>query len=227
MRFLLRSELTLRCAFRGPPLTVPGAARLLKSCPRGQRRRLRRWLDQAADTERSWLLEWRKSAAEPLRPQDIIAVLRSEDIVVELASAQNGILVATIVAEGTSATAGTRLGILGKAPPPPQPEPERNSATDKELDELLAQLLVHRQRDAETIKRLQTALAMSQQLTERLRDEMQALQAAAADPKFKRLKHEFSKRFHPDTRPPGDADRDRLERVFREFWPVVEEIERS
>jgi hypothetical protein len=226
MHFLLRGELTVRCAFRGPPVTVPAAARLLKSCPRRQRRRLHRRLAQVADTERSWMVDWRKATGEPVRPRDIIAVLRSDDIVVEVAAAQHGRLVETIVAGGTWAAAGTQLGTLGKAASP-EPPPERKSAKDGELDELLAQLLVHRQRDAETIKRLQTALAMSQQLTERLRSEVQALQAGAADPKFRRLKHEFSKHFHPDTRPPGDAERDRLEQIFREFWPVVEEIERS
>jgi hypothetical protein len=51
--------------------------------------------------------------------------------------------------------------------------------------------------------------------------------AGVSELKFRRLKHEFSKRFHPDARAPGDAERERRALVFQEFWPIVEEIERS
>jgi hypothetical protein len=73
-------------------------------------------------------------------------------------------------------------------------------------------LMSRRRRDAERIRQLQRELA--------------DLRHAGGDRKFRRLKLEFSKRFHPD----GGADereRKRREAVFQEFWPVVEEIERS
>ena len=76
---------------------------------------------------------------------------------------------------------------------------------------------------------LQAELAQHRDLIARLRGEIGALRgpSAAADPKFKRVKQEFSRRFHPDGLPRGDAERARRERVFQEFWPIVEDIERS
>ena len=64
----------------------------------------------------------------------------------------------------------------------------------------------------------------------RLTGEVQTLQSdqpSAADPKFKRLKLEFTRHFHPDNQPFDDTERQLRERVFKEFWPIVERIERS
>jgi hypothetical protein len=233
MRLFHREEITVHCAFRGAALTVPTTDRLLDDCAPEQQHRLRRRLEKAAVEDQGWRVEWRKVAAEALRPHDIVAVLRCDEIVVELACAQRGVLAETLVAEGERAPPGMRLARLRKAPPPAPPlqSPPENR---HDIDDLLRHFVARQRSDAETIKRLAADLAEYQQMADRLSSEVHTLRAgrlpggtALPDLKFKRLKHEFSKRFHPDALPLGDAERAFRELVFREFWPILEEIDRS
>ncbi|HXO00537.1 MAG TPA: hypothetical protein VN900_00680 [Stellaceae bacterium] len=225
MRFFRRTEITIRCACRGTTLAVPDRDSLLDTCEQGQRRRLQHCLAKRPADAPSWAVQWGKSAGDALRPQDVVAVLHREDIIVELAYAQRGILAEMLVAQGERVAAGTQLARLerrAKAIPPPPTK------------DILRQYVERQRRDAETIKHLEAALAQHQQLSDRLQGEILMLRtrqtpgtAEVFELKFKRLKHEFSKRFHPDARPPGDAERERRALVFQEFWPIVEKIERS
>jgi pyruvate/2-oxoglutarate dehydrogenase complex dihydrolipoamide acyltransferase (E2) component len=159
-------------------------------------------------------VQWRKFAGDTLRAREVVAVLRQDEIVVELAYAQRGVLAETFIPRGEPVAAGMELARLERrARTVPSPPPK----------DLLRRYVARQRRDAEMIRQLQAALA-EQQLSGRI---SVPETAATYELKFKRLKHEFSKRFHPDARPPGDAERERRELVFREFWPIFEEIERS
>ena len=118
-----------------------------------------------------------------------------------------------LVLRGEEVTSETRLATLERrAKTAPARAPSTNA--------MLQQYVARQRRDAETIAKLQSELAALQTrlvLGARAHDEV----------KFKRLKHEFSKRFHPDAQSVGDADRERRAQVFQEFWPILEEIERS
>ena len=226
MRFFSRGEITIRCAYRGPALSVPDLDRLLNSCDPGQRRRLQRCLVESSPSRAAWSVEWRKTVGEALNPQDVVATLRRDGIVVELACAQRGTLTDVLAAQGERVNAGARLGLLERRTRVPAPEPPAN--------DVLRQFVSRQRSDADLIQALQADLAAHHELIVRLRGELSALSAGRAsgepvitDLKFKRLKHEFSKHFHPDAGSRGTAERQRRTLMFQEFWPIVEEIERS
>ena len=227
--FFHRDELTVRCAYRGLALTVPDRDRLLNSCDQGQRRRLQRFLGKPSPREPAWLVEWRKAAGDLLQPQDVVATLRRDGIVVELTYAQRGVLTETLVSQGEHADAGRRLALLerrAKTASVPAPAPQNT--------DLLRQFVARQRRDAELIAELREEVAAHLDLIARLRSELAVFRdlrvpraIPVADAKFRRMKLEFGKRFHPDARPPGDAERELRGRVFQEFWSIIEEIERS
>lgn len=199
-----RLPITVSCAFRGGSLSAPPGERLVKACPEAQRRRLRRRLARAPAL---WTVSWDKSPGDELQPRDRVAVLLGKGVVVELRCARRGVLGERLVGEGEAVAPGTRLAAIRRPAPP-------DAAADgrARLHEAMLQFMARRRRDAERIRDLQR--------------ELEALRRAGGDAKFRRLKLEFSKRFHPD----GGADeRERRHRqlVFQEFWPVVEAIERS
>jgi hypothetical protein len=212
MMFFRRDDLTVRSTFRGLTLSVPDHDRLLNACEESQRRRLQRSLGPAS-AGTSWELQWQKMPGDALMPNEVVATLHRDGVIVELAYAQRGVLAEWQVVRGEQVTSGKRLATLERrAKAAPARAPSANA--------VLQQYVARQRRDAETIAKLQLELA--------------ALQArlvpgapSSGDVKFKRLKNEFSKRFHPDARPIGDSDRERRARVFQEFWPILEEIERS
>jgi pyruvate/2-oxoglutarate dehydrogenase complex dihydrolipoamide acyltransferase (E2) component len=160
-------------------------------------------------------VEWQKMPGDALQPNEVVATLSRDGVLVELSSAQRGVLAEWLVTRGTKVAMGTRLALLerrAKTAPAPAPEPPSNA--------LLRQFVARQRRDAETIAALEAELAV-------LEARLVSGGAAGADAKFRRLKQEFSKRYHPDARSSGDAERLLRERVFRDFWPIVEEIERS
>jgi hypothetical protein len=218
MGFFFRTAITVRCPCRGATLAVPSRDALLDACEAKHRRRLQHCL--AGQTP--WSVEWQKAIGAALRSRDTVAVLRRDDVIVELAYTQRGTLAEFLVAEGEQAVAGAPLARVERRAKP---------ATPPDGNELLRQYVAQQRRDAEIIKRLEADLAQWQRLADRLHEEVSVLRlgdpGTAADAKFVRVKHEFSKRFHPNARAAGDPERDRREQVFREFWPVVEEIERS
>jgi hypothetical protein len=232
MMLFRRAELPIRCPFRGATMTAPKLARLLEACPEVQRGRLRRRLTKIAPEDRLWSVHWRQERGDDVRPRETVAVLDLGGITVELVSLRHGILVEPQVPEGAEVAFGATLAKIGK---PVQPM----SRTQKQA-ELLAQFTSRHIRDLDEIKGLLHQLAENRKLVGQLRGEILSLRgrqnaeylgarlaSAANDPKFRRLKQEFSKHYHPDART-GDADeRRRRELVFQEFWPIVEKIERS
>lgn len=227
MKLFRRTDLVVRCTFRGAVVSAPNQQRLLNSCLQAQRGRLRRRLAAIAPEDQAWSVAWQKRPGDELHPRDVMAVLRLADIAVELAYAQRGRLGEVFVAEGGRARADDRLAATLKpakdAPPPGDPA---------RVNELLLTLLSRQRQDADHIGRLQSELAEHQRLVRQLRRELVLLRsrpgaASMDDRKFRRLKHEFSRCYHPDGGAPGDGDRERRERIFQEFWPIVEEIERS
>jgi hypothetical protein len=229
MRLFYRRETTIRCAFRSPTLVVPTPDRMARSCAEAQRERLLRQLAKIPTADRIWSVQWRKRPGNDLRPGDLVAVLRLADITVELAAGQRGVLSEIL---GTEGKAGARLANIAKPP--------ETVARSRRINEALANFETRHRHDVEQIRTLQGLLVEQQKLTDQLRAEILGLrgrQAAehlgssrsawAADRKFRRLKQEFSKHFHPDMQTTDDLDRKRRERVFQEFWPIVEQIERS
>ena len=232
MKFFRRAETVVRCAFRGTVLSVPDTERMLNSCPEAQRGRLGRRLKKIAADREVWSVHWEKARGDALRPHEVIARLRLNEIVVELASGQHGVLTELLVSEGECLEVGANLAKIGK--------PATALTRSQKISEMLAQFASRHHLDVERIKTLQIQLAETQQLVGQLRGEILSLRARQAadylggrhapwsnDRKFKRLKQEFSKHFHPDTQAADDAERKRRERVFQEFWPIVERIERS
>jgi hypothetical protein len=228
MNFFTRSEITVRCSFRGNSLVVPHVDRLLNSCHDADRNRLRRTLSRIAHDEQLWLLTWEREAGDRLVANNRVAVLRLRNIVVELLYARAGTLAEIAVPGGERVRGGDRLaGVANPAKATPPPE------IDQDAREMVVQLLERRRRDAEQIKQLRIQLSDRQRQLGELRGELALLRVrygagsdGTADRKFVRLKHEFSKRFHPD----GFADpteRQLRSRIFQEFWPIVERIERS
>jgi hypothetical protein len=208
--FFHRGELIVRCAYRGLALSVPDHDRLLNACAPGERRRLQRLLGRPNANGPGWLIQWHKNPGDLLQPNDVVATLSRDGVVVELAYAQGGTLAERLAGQDQGVGAGKRLARLerrAKEPPPPTVA-------------LIRQYVARQREDAKTIATLEAQLAM-------LQAHLTTGPGMAPDAKFKRLKHEFSRRYHPDTRLPGDEERLRRERVFQEFWPIVEEIERS
>jgi hypothetical protein len=232
MLLFRRSEIAIRCPFRGPTMAAPKPARLIDACPDGQRGRLQRRLAKIAHEDQLWLVHWQKSRGDDLRPQDVVAVLALDGVTVELVSLRHGILAEAQAGEGAAVAPGAALGKIGK--------PIKAMSRTQKMGELLAQYTSRHVRDLDSMKELQSQLSESRKLIGQLRGEILSLRgrqnaeylgsrlaSAANDGKFRRLKHEFSKRYHPDGRA-GDADeRRRRELVFQEFWPIVEQIERS
>lgn len=213
--FFHRHDLTVRCPSRGLTLAAPDRDRLLNACEPSERRRLQRFLGQPSAHETPWLVQWQKMPGDALQPDEVVATLSRKGVLVELSYAQRGVLAEWLVTRGTMVAMGTKLALLerrAKTAPGPVPDAPSNA--------ILRQFVARRRRDAETIAALQTELAL-------LQARLESGAAAAGDAKFRRLKLEFSKRFHPDASPAGDTERERRAAVFREFWPVVEEIERS
>ena len=232
MLLFRRAEIAIRCPFRGSVMAAPKIPRLLAACPEGQRGRLEKRLAKIAPEDRLWSVQWCKGRGDDLRPRDVIAVLELDGITVELASLGYGILVDPHVPEGAMVGFGAVLAKIGK--------PVKAMSRTQKLGELVAQFTSRHIRDLDEIKGLQSQLAESRKLVGQLRGEILSLRgrqnaeyvgarlaSAANDRKFRRLKQEFSKHYHPDGRA-GDADeRRRRELVFQEFWPIVEQIERS
>lgn len=215
MMFFRRDEVTVHCTLRGLTLSVPDRDRLLNACEPNQRRRLQRRLGAASANDAPWLVQWQKSPGDPLGPDAVVATLHRDGIVVELACAQKGVLGEWLVVRGEHVPSGAPLGTLERRAKPaaatPSPEPPTTA--------LLRQFVARQRQDAATIASLQAELAALQgRLT---------ADGSVRDVKFKRLKLEFSKRYHPDMRPGSDAEREHRLRVFQEFWPVVEVIDRS
>ena len=226
MNFFRRADITVRCAYRGTTLAVPDRDALLDACEAGQRRRLQWVLARQASDAPPWSVQWAKATGDDLRPRDVVALLRAEGVAVELAYAQRGVLAEALVASGARVAAGTALARLERR--------AKAGASAGTTTGVLKQYVLRQRQDAETIRSLQAALSEQQELVRRLRGELGALrqeqtasEATMVDFKFRRIKHEFSKRYHPDAGPRGDAERARRERVFQEFWPIVEEIDRS
>jgi len=194
---------------------VPDHDRLLNACEPGERRRLQRWLGPPSANEPPWLVQWQKMPGDALQPDDVVATLSRDKIFVELSYAQRGVLAEWLVTRGAQVATGTPLARLerrSKTVPVRAPEPPSNA--------VLRQFVARQRRDAETIAALQAELNA-------LQARLESDAAGGGDAKFRRLKHEFSKRYHPDAAPAGDGDHAGRARVFQEFWPIVEEIDRS
>jgi pyruvate/2-oxoglutarate dehydrogenase complex dihydrolipoamide acyltransferase (E2) component len=232
MMLFRRAEVPIRCAFRGATMAVPKLARLLDACPEAQRVRVQRRLAKLAPEDRVWSVYWRKGRGDDLRPRDVVAVLDLDGITIELVSLHYGILVEPQVREGAGVAFGAALAKVGK--------PAKAMSRTQKMGELLAQYTSRHIRDLEEIKGLQGQLAENRKLIGQLRGEILSLRgrqnaeylssrvaSAATDRKFRRLKQEFSKHYHPDTRAADAEERRRRELVFQEFWPIVEQIERS
>lgn len=213
--FFHRSELTVRCLSRGLALVAPDRDRLLNACDPGERRRLQRALGKPSAHEPPWVVQWQKMPGDTVLSDEVVATLARDGVRVELSYAQRGVLAEWLVTRGAMVAMGTRLALLerrAKSAAAAAPQPPSNA--------LLRQFVARQRRDAETIATLQMELTT-------LQARLESGTGSASDARFRRLKLEFSKRFHPDARPAGDAERERRARVFQEFWPVFEEIERS
>jgi hypothetical protein len=213
--FFHRPELTVRCPSRSLALVVPDHDRLLNACEAGERRRLQRYLGNPSAHEPPWVVQWQKMPGDVLDPGEVVATLSRDGILVELSYAQRGTLTEWLVTRGTQVATGTRLATLER-----RAKTASARAPEAPPNAILRQFVARQRRDAETIAALQTELAL-------LQARLDSGAVLSSDTKFRRLKHEFSKHFHPDTRPNGDPERVLREQVFLEFWPVFEEIERS
>ncbi len=235
MKFFGRSRITIRCAFRGNALAVPSVERVLSDCPEAQLNRLRRRLSRIAASDQRWSLTWDRQAGDDLRPHDRVAVLRLRNIVVELVYAQHCRLAEIFVAQGAVVTAGDRLAAIRK-----RGEQAREPDGGPQADDTMLKLMARHRDDREQIQKLVVELHQNQRVVAQLRRELALLLGqrgapdrhgpsafSSTDQKFRQLKHEFSKHFHPDSRPGDDRERKSRERVFQEFWPIVEKIERS
>jgi hypothetical protein len=228
MGFFRRTEITVRRACRGTTLAVPTRDALLDACQPGLRRRLQLALARHSADAPVWSVHWAKIAGEWLHPNDVAVRLRIEEVVVELVYGQRAKLAETLAAGGTRVACGETIARLERRAKAP-------ASSQTQLLQTISQFTARQRQDAEMITALQHDLAAQQLLVARLRHEVASLEghrapsggAAGSDAKFRRLKHEFSKRYHPDARPTEDAERAQRARVFQEFWPVVEEIDRS
>jgi len=224
-----RDEIVVRVVCGGTTLLVPGRGALFvaqnAASPPSP-------IGPIADTA-AWAVHWQRAVGDWLKPNDLIARLYGDGIVIELLCAAEARLAEILVAAGAHVATGVRLARLERrARVERRAKPVKVSQT--QLLESFSQFAVRQMQDAETIDALRQDLATQQQLVDTLRGEIAFLRAqrvAAPEPvtdlKFRRLKQEFSKRFHPDARPLDEAGRRHCARVFQEFWPVVEAIERS
>ena len=85
-----------------------------------------------------------------------------------------------------------------------------------------------RRRQAERLERLEAELSRTRRLLRAAERERDALRAGAVGPqsRFQRAKRAFALHFHPDrlrTHPEARVRR----RIFQEFWPILQRIERS
>jgi hypothetical protein len=219
MLFFHRANLTVHCAYRGLALSVPDRDRLLNACEPGKRHRLQRHLGEQSPYEPAWTVQWRKNPGDRVQPAEVVATLHRDGIIVELAYAQKGVIAERLIEPGERVAVGRRLAMLER-----RAKVERrakgSAAPEPTTKALFRHFVARQRRDAEVIASLQIELAA-------LQARLVSGSAPGNELKFKRLKHEFSKHFHPDARPPGDAERERRARVFQEFWPIFEEIERS
>ena len=190
------------------------------------RRRLQQSLARYTADDAAWSVSWAKAEGEWLRPNDVAVRLRCEDIVVELAYAYRAKLAELAVPAGRVACGATLARLERRAKPA--------GAQQAQLLGAVGQFALRQRLDAERIAVLEHDLSANQQLVDRLRSEIAVLRvdrdappSVLPDPKFKRLKTEFSKRFHPDAGVLSDSERLHRQRVFQEFWPIVEKIERS
>ncbi|HEY1798322.1 MAG TPA: hypothetical protein VGG57_19570 [Stellaceae bacterium] len=213
-------------------MAVPKLARLLDISPAGQRTRLQKRLAKIAPEDQLWSVQWRKDKGDDIRPQDVVAALALGGVTVELVTLGYGIFVEPQVDEGALVAFGAALAKIGK--------PVKAMSRSQKLGELLAQYTSRHVRDLDEIKGLQSQLAENRKLVGQLRGEILSLRGrqnaeylsarlgkAASDPKFRRVKQEFSKHYHPDGRVADADERRRRELVFQEFWPIVEQIDRS
>lgn len=232
MMLFRRAEIAIRCPFRGSTMSAPKLARLVDACPQAQRGRLQKRLAKIAPEDRLWSVQWRKERGDDLRPRDVVAIIALAGLTVELTTLHYGILVEPQVEEGAGVALGAPLAKIG--------QPVRAMSRTQKMGELLAQYTSRHIQDLDEIKGLQAQLAESRELVGRLRGEILSLRGrqnaeylsarsrqAGTDRKFRRLKQEFSKRYHPDGSAADADDRRRRELVFREFWPIVEQIDRS
>ncbi|HTQ34698.1 MAG TPA: hypothetical protein VMI30_11040 [Stellaceae bacterium] len=213
--FFRRQELRVRCTVRGLMLTVPNRDHLLNACDESQRRQLQQYLGKASDEQPPWEVQWQKMPGDALKPEDVVVVLHRDEAAVELAYAQRGILAEWLVRRGDYAVMGAQLAVLER-----RAKSVPKAAGSAPGNEILRQFVARQRRDAETIAKLQAELAG-------LQARLTSGSPANNDARFRRLKQEFSKRFHPDARPLGDPERALRELVFRELWPILDEIERS
>lgn len=236
MGFFRRTELNLRCICRGTALAAPTRDELLDACDAGRRRALQQNFAKYTADDPVWTVQWLKAAGEWLRPNDVVARLRADEVVVELVYAQRAKIAEMLVLPGVRVANSATLARLERRASKAAGQPQTR------LLEAVSQFATRQRQDAEMIAALQHDLTGHQQLVTRLREQIAALQSQPgpprgqdgdqtrrdiADPKFRRLKHEFSKRYHPDARAVSDAERALRTRVFQEFWPIVEEIDRS
>jgi pyruvate/2-oxoglutarate dehydrogenase complex dihydrolipoamide acyltransferase (E2) component len=232
MMLFRRAEIPIRCPFRGATMAAPKLARLIDACPEASRGRLQRRLMKIPPEGRLWSVSWRKGRGDDVHPRDVVAVLALDGIVVELVTLRYGVVAEPQVQEGVTVAFGGALAKIGK--------PVKAMSRTQKMGELLAQYASRHIRDLEEIKRLQSQLSEDRKLIGQLRGEILSLRgrqnaeylgariaSAANDRKFRRLKQEFSKHYHPDARAGDPDERRRRELVFQEFWPIVEQIERS
>lgn len=214
MMFFRRPELTISYVHRGLTLTVPDRDRLLNACEASERRRLQRLLGPGPDDEASWEVQWQKMTGDALQAGDVVVALHRNGVVAEMAFAQRGTLGEWRVTRGALVGTGGKLAALER-------RAKATAAPASASNELLRQFVARQRRDAETIASLQAQLAMLQARR------AESTSSNGSDMKFRRLKREFSKRFHPDALPAAEPERAFRELIFREFWPILEEIERS
>ena len=228
MGFFRRTEITVRRACRGTTLAVPTRDALLDACQPGLRRRLQLALARHSADAPVWSVHWAKVAGEWLHPNDVAVRLRGDEVIIELVYGQRAKLAEALAAGGARVACGETLARLER-------RAKATAVPQTQLLQTISEFAVRQRQDAEMITALQHDLAAHQLLVARLRHEVASLEGrrslgggtTGADAKFRRLKHEFSKRYHPDARPTEDAERARRARVFKEFWPIVEEIDRS
>jgi len=232
MLLFRRAEIPIRCPFRGATMSAPKEARLFDACPAALRGRLQRRLMKIAPEDRLWSVHWRKERGDDLQPRDVVAMLELAGITVELVSLRYGLLVEPRAGEGATIASGTALAKIGL--------PVKAMSRTQKMAELLAQYTSRHIRDLDEIKALQSQLSEDRKLIGQLRGEILSvrgrrnaeylsarLASPANDAKFRRLKQEFSKHYHPDGHAGDSDERRRRELVFQEFWPIVEQIERS
>jgi hypothetical protein len=233
MSLSLRSEIIVRIICRGTTLFVPDRDALFAACDVRHHGGLEEHLAKHPADGPAWAVDWSKAAGDWLNPGDVVARLHGEAIVVELVYGQSAKLGERLVPTGAHVATGAALARLER-----RGKVERRAkpigSAQTQLLQSFSQFAVREMQDAETIAALRSELEMQQRLVDTLRGEIAFLRSRQAvvpdlnsDPRFRRLKHEFGKHFHPDAGRADDAERQARVRVFQEFWPVFEAIEKS